>query len=320
MPELIDVVPGSPEWLAARRAGITATDLPAILGISPYDSPYSLYYRKLGVIPDVPDCPRFALGRYLEPYIAQLWLEGFPGWTVMDAGLWRSTERPWQLATLDGLVYRLAHHDGKVNGIYVDPSAVLELKSWADMDRDRWDNGPPAAVRAQVLWQMDVMGVARGHVAVLFLPSGDLRSYVIEHDAYQWPHAELGPDGATGDCRACADIELMRIHGATFMDRLSGELPPPDADGSAASLAAARARFTPVPRKVAIIDRILWNDYLSGCSAVEAGEKCRTIAQIKVREQAGDCGDLEVDGKLVARFDKRGALRRIKAKEGDNDA
>ena len=27
MPELLPYVPGSPEWLAARRAGVTATDI-----------------------------------------------------------------------------------------------------------------------------------------------------------------------------------------------------------------------------------------------------------------------------------------------------
>lgn len=306
MPELIDVVPGSPEWLAARREGITATDLPAILGISPHDSPYSLYYRKTGAIPDVPDCPRFALGRYLEPYIATCWALECEEALYGVGGLYRSAERPWQMATVDRALYR----DDPLPVL----DSVLELKSWADMDRDRWDDGPPATVRAQVLWQMDVMGVARGHVAVLFLPSGVLRSYVIEHADRNAPDF----DSEVDFCAACRDIHLMRSAGRDFMDRLDGELPPPDADGSAASLAAARARFTPVPRKVAIIDPKTWAHYTDWDDELAQTKTTRTRLQIGIRELAGDCGDLEVDGQLVARFDKRGALRRIKAKEGDN--
>ena len=317
MPELVDVTPGSPEWLAARRQGITATDLPAILGISPYDSPYSLYWRKQGAIPDVPDCPRFALGRYLEPYIAEGWAipRGLPFISghvqsagIITGGLYRSTERPWQLATVDhALVEPAAPYF----------TAVLELKSWADMDRDRWDNGPPATVRAQVLWQMDVMGVPVGHVAVLFLPSGDLKSFVIEHGPEcAWRVVNPASDLTPGHCTACADLKLMRDAGHEFMYRLTDGTAP-DADGSAASLAAARARFTPTPNKVAVIDPGIWEDYTDWDDALAAAKTMRTLNQVRVREQAGDCGDLEVDGQLVARFDKRGALRRIKAKEND---
>jgi hypothetical protein len=198
-----------------------------------------------------------------------------------------------------------------------EAAEVVELKSWADMDRDRWDDGPPPMVRAQVLWQMDVMGVARGHVAVLFLPSGDLRSYVIEHPAGCDRPDEV-MDGRQW-CDLCLDQLMMRREGYYFYTRLTDGNNPPDADGSAASLAAARARFTPVPRKVAIIDPTLWMQYEHWDKLTAQHKEHRTRVQIAIRELAGDCGDLEVDGQLVARFDKRGALRRIKAKEEDSN-
>ena len=34
MPELLLCEPGTPEWLAARRQGVTATDIVTILGLS----------------------------------------------------------------------------------------------------------------------------------------------------------------------------------------------------------------------------------------------------------------------------------------------
>ena len=33
MPELIPAEPGTPEWLAARRQGVTATDIVTIIGL-----------------------------------------------------------------------------------------------------------------------------------------------------------------------------------------------------------------------------------------------------------------------------------------------
>ena len=94
MPELIPAVPGSPEWHAARRLGVTATDIVTILGLSHWDSPYSLFWRKLGQVPDVEDNARFRLGRELEPIIANWWAEETaPGIyarpVVRDGGLYR---------------------------------------------------------------------------------------------------------------------------------------------------------------------------------------------------------------------------------------
>jgi len=48
MAELVDVDPGSLEWLEVRRSGITATDIPVILGLSPWDSKFALWHRKAG--------------------------------------------------------------------------------------------------------------------------------------------------------------------------------------------------------------------------------------------------------------------------------
>ena len=35
-PRKLRVLQGSPEWLAARREHVTATDIPALMGISPW--------------------------------------------------------------------------------------------------------------------------------------------------------------------------------------------------------------------------------------------------------------------------------------------
>lgn len=312
MPELVDVAPGSPEWLAARRTGVTATDIPAICGLVSWESPWSLFQRKLGLIPDVPDSDLFRIGRELEPYARERWAQEQAGpWHFHGGALWQSSERPWQMATVDyqvgpGLDYR-------------EPlDAVLELKTTATWDG--WDDHPPVRVRAQVLWQMDVMGVATGHVGALNRCTGEFRSYVIEHDespVVQYPHdvpGELWPDG----CQACADIAALRLAGSEFYARLT-KREPPDVDGSAATLAALRARYQPRPGKTAVIHPDLWWEYDNANIAMGQYKEMRDLYQAKIRALAEDCGDIEVDGEIVARFDRRGALRRVKAKEENGD-
>jgi putative phage-type endonuclease len=234
MPQLIEVTPGSSEWLAARRAGVTATDIVTILGLSSHDSVYSLFWRKLGQVPDEPDRDRWALGRHMEPYIVAKWRAEHPEFTEAESALFRSDDRPWQLATPDRYAWSHAAPE----------SAPLECKSWADADRKSWEAGPPPAVRAQLLWQMDTLDVARGYWAVVFLPSGRFAHGVLEHDAdCYWP--VVRPDSALSpSCPVCKDVELMRETGEEFYRRLRLELPPPDPDSSAATLAALRARFT----------------------------------------------------------------------------
>jgi len=282
MPELVCSA-DDPRWHAERRAGVTATDITAIIGISPYDSAYSLYHKKTGAIPDgQPDGDRLRLGRYLEPLITQRWFEQNDQSIYTGAQLWRSTERPWQMATPDGVL-----------GVSLSQiSAVLECKSWADADRHAWDDGPPPRVRAQVLWQMDTLDVPTGHVGVLFLPSGEFRSYVIDHTDCAGPIR----------CDVHEDIDLMRLAGAEFWLRFSnpGKYPPPDVDGSSASLAALRARFPASKGKEAEIDAAVWDTWANARARADTWLDIAKLEEAKIREQLGEATILTVGGTKVA--------------------
>ncbi len=357
MPELIDVEPGTPEWLAARKQGVTATDIVTILGLSSYDSPYSLFWRKLGQVPDVEDNDRFRLGRFLESYVADRWAE-VTGKIPLYGALYRHSIRSWQLATLDR---------------HIDYEPV-ELKSWADADRSSWGieggtevppsgsaatgavagdrsseiagspkdgarPGPiapriPPAVRAQVLWQMDVLDVATGHVGVVFLPSGRFESYTIEHKHEPWAAGTTEPTDriicpyVQGSCYACLDLDVMRVAGEEFWRRLTLELPPPDPDSSAATLAAVRARFARADAKQAEVEGKLFADWLEAKGLADEWIEQARAYEIQIREQAGEASELCVDGELVARrvivdaqvkahTRHQDYLKRIKPKEDD---
>ena len=291
MPELIPAEPGTPAWYAARRLGVTATDIVTILGLGA-KSAYSLFWNKMGQVPDDPDNDRFRLGRELEPYVVARWLEEHPvmhpHFMSSGSGLFRHSERAWQLATPDRVLGRTDR---------TAFTSVFEGKSWADADRHAWDDGLPARVRAQVLWQMDVMDAAKGHVGVVFLPSGEFRSYVIEHIRCR-PGASAVADG---NCDLCADLGLMRAAGEEFMGQLRLELPPPDPDASAATLAAVRARFAKAPDKEAEVSFGLWNAWeLWKDRKAEAEAKLRE-AEIYLREEIGEASVLTRDGQPVAR-------------------
>lgn len=92
-------------WLAARLPGITASEIAAVIGISPFDSPFSLYWKKLGVIAETADNDAMSLGRHLEPWIADRYEADHPEVSLTLSGLYASTERPWQMVTPDRSVF-----------------------------------------------------------------------------------------------------------------------------------------------------------------------------------------------------------------------
>lgn len=283
MPELICTAT-DPKWHKHRRHGVTATDIVAILGLSAYSSPWALYQQKKELLPAQADNDRWRLGRELEPYIMGRWGEAHPdaAYSLNGPELWRSTARPWQFATPDSVIYSSDPNEG------LEHRGVLECKSWADADRHRWDDQPPPAVRAQVLWQMDTMNVSTGHVGVLFLPSGEFRSYVIEHadsPVREYPHDIPGPL-ASSICEACADIEMMRTAARDFLDRIDrGD--PPSVDGSAATLAALKAVYAPAPDVTRVVDGFLV-EYLADARAVaRQAEADAKFIEAQLREQAG---------------------------------
>jgi len=285
VPDLICLPEDRAAWLAARRRGVTATDITAIAGLSPYDSAYSLYWAKVEDSDPVenPDTPRLRLGRDLEHIIVQRFAEIYPEDVyIADSGLYRNgTGRPWMLATPDRVLF-------DENGDTV--TGVLECKSWADADRGAWENGPPPQVRAQVLWQMDVLDVDAGHVAVLFLPSGEFASYEIRH--------EDQPGKCSPDCETCQDQALLISLGDDFWHHVENRQPPIP-DGSAATLAALRARFPVRNDAAAEVDPDLWRELKNCRETVRAFKALAAEYEVKIREQAGDARTYTIGGRAV---------------------
>lgn len=227
------------EWLAQRRIGIGASEIAAVLGISPWESPFGLHWRKVHGW-DFEPTDEMRAGLLLEPAIAQWWAQECDpneNLVVQLGALYASADRAWQLATPDRLIcLPCPECDG--GGTYTSPGgrlvlacpdcdgnggpplAVLELKycahTWDGWGEPGTDD-IPVHYRAQVLWQCDVMGVDEWFLAALG-PGG-----------FRWYRGRIDT----------ADVRTMRAAGAAFMGRLeAGEAPP--LDGHAATLTALK--------------------------------------------------------------------------------
>lgn len=156
------------EWVEARRSLITSTDIPIILGLSPYKSEGALAREKAGAPDeDTPDAKRermMRLGIQLEDIIrAEDEIEHGVKLRRVNRLVTHRT-LPWAATSLDFE--------------RVGERVIVEAKS---SRAGRWDDGLPQDVEAQVRWQMGVAGYPAAHVVVL--RSGtELECHDLEHD------------------------------------------------------------------------------------------------------------------------------------------
>lgn len=149
-------------WHEWRRQGIGGSDVAAVLDISPWSSPWSVWAEKVGLIPpdDLGETEAVAAGRWLERAIGP-WFTHKTGLEVAGEQAWMEhLDRPTHRATVDGLVFDDASPAYDLD----DALGVLEIKVTGP--GRRWDDPPPHYL-AQVQWQMHVTGLVRAWLAVL---------------------------------------------------------------------------------------------------------------------------------------------------------
>lgn len=157
----------TPEWEAVRRASVTGTDIPVILGLSPWKSEGELAREKGGLAPAEPGAEQaraMRLGLAMEDVIRRE--------DILEHGIdLRRVNRlvqhpvlPWAVASLDFE--------------RVGERVIVEAKT--SSQRSRFGDELPQDVESQVRWQMGCAGYPRAHVAALVGHS--LRCYDLEHD------------------------------------------------------------------------------------------------------------------------------------------
>lgn len=155
------------EWLAWRRQGIGGSDIAALVGMSPWSTPMTVWLDKTGQLPDDEGSEIMSWGQLLEGVIGEEF-ERRTGLHIAHRQLMRfDSAHPICRATLDALVF----DDGAAeracwNGAYYvhDAIGTLELKNTSI-----WDRGDeiPEHFELQAQWQLGISRLARGWLAVL---------------------------------------------------------------------------------------------------------------------------------------------------------
>lgn len=155
------VVDTDAEWHAWRRGGVGGSDIPAILGLSAYASPVSLYYQKVGVLDHSAesDTQRQRIGKRMEKVLA----EEFHDITGLHViGEQRRCEMP-------GHEFARCTTDGGAgespNTHWLDAYGTVQMKTDG---RFGWPDGPPANIRAQCIWEMGVTRLRYCWLIVMF--------------------------------------------------------------------------------------------------------------------------------------------------------
>lgn len=199
-------------WLTERKTGIGASDIAALLGLSPWKSALALYAEKIGAVDDDDrDAEALEWGLILEPVVCATFGRRTNRCVTPSGMLLRSTApaAPFALATLDAWCS------------VGDRAWPLEIKTTGAHRSADWSEGPPPAYVAQVQWQMLVTGSPRATIACL-----------IGGQKLVWADVERD------------EVMLARMVEAAreFWRCVESETPPP-ADGSDASRAALSALY-----------------------------------------------------------------------------
>ena len=264
--------PGSPEWLRL----VTASKVAAIIGVSPYDSPRSMWHKMRGdVTDDRPESAAMSRGNYLEAGVLDWWEgrhEEYRTTEVRRQFYATRPDLPWAAATLDGLG--------------VDPFgevSVVEVKTTSRMD----DWGTPGTDEipthylTQVYWQLAMVPEAtRAYVAVLG-PFLEFAEYVVERD--EAIQADL-----IARCRA-------------FYDSLAGD-ERPALDDHVATFDVLKRLHPDIDRDAAVdLPDDLAAEYVAATGAVDDAKARATAAQSRVLDAMQDARLAVAGGVTIAR-------------------
>lgn len=260
---------GTKRFRVLREKGIGGSEIAAVMGLSPYESPFSIWHRKArpgSGFGEVQQSEAMYWGTVDEPNIAARFAELHPEYVIVEAPLYTAKDRPWQIASPDRILV----------DVETGARSVLEIKT-SQFDT-YWREGPPLHYRCQVLWYLDVLGLDEAIIACRF-GGVELREYTIARDD--------------------ADMKAMRAAGEAFMQSLAaGE--QPSLDGHTATYATVKKLpegledvDISVPREDAVA-------YAHAIQQMEEAESALRLARSRLLQTIGSGRRAVCEGVTVA--------------------
>lgn len=161
------------QWLAARRLGVSGTDIATLLGHNPYKSEPDLILDKLGVGKPFVGNAATRAGQTLEPYVANAWAKRHQK-IIINGSFSISEENDKFIGTPD---------------FEVGDESGLEIKTGAE---NTYKAGCPKYYEDQCRWYMMIRNKQIWNLAACIVPKD--RSLIPKDDLLRWvqsqPHRE----------------------------------------------------------------------------------------------------------------------------------
>jgi putative phage-type endonuclease len=281
--------------LKRRHRYLGASDVPAVLGVSPWKSESDVYYNKTAEFEQVEkESKAIQSGNLLEGAVLDF--------AEIHVGKLRRNQfrvHPhirWASATMDAICLDLEDTG-------VEAKTTGNSDQWGDEGTDQI----PIYYLAQVQWQMYVTGYTRIYVPVL-MPDFALRFklYVVDRDE------EL----IASIVKRCSQF---------WEEHVLARVPPPDSVPAPKTL----QRMKRVPEKVTTINDTLVRDWQEKKAALKLAKEGEASARMKMIESLGDAEVGKYTGGVVNYFKrerrehtktvKRSTYRTLEVREGEGD-
>lgn len=168
--EVLTGTTNTPDWLRKRQRGLGASEAPAILNLSPWDSPRDVWLRKTSDTITDEQTEAMEFGHLMESVAVELFRRRhsdpdstrhrYLGQIEPSPGLLRSIEFPHLLASLDAVI---VEDDGQRVPGQIKNVTTYKRNAWAESD-----GGVPDLVRVQVIQESMVFGSDHGWVLPIF--------------------------------------------------------------------------------------------------------------------------------------------------------
>lgn len=153
---------GREAWLAARQDGIGGSEVGALVGVSEYETPFSVWNAKKRGGKDLSEVAAVEWGHRLEEVVAAKTAEEIGLVSRFAGGLWADREKPFLRVTPD----RFATKPRAWRAL-----GVIECKTAGD--DEEWESGSitpggqgtgraPLSYQAQLQWQLGILGLRKG--------------------------------------------------------------------------------------------------------------------------------------------------------------
>lgn len=278
-----DMHPGDPAWIKV----VSASKIAAVVGLSPYESRYSLWHLMAGHTEPEPNNAILERGHYLEPAIADWFADQcdtddqLPAAAIISCGSYAHPDRAEHVASPDRVM-----HGEDCNEDRCEPFALLEIKSalneweWGQTGTDEI----PIGYRCQVQWQLYVMDLPVCYVAA-----------ITSHLEFRWYRIE----------RDQGDIDYLIEQADAFLASIAEGIEP-DVDSSEHTYAAIREMHPDIDGRTIELEPHTAIAYVHALRAEREAKAAKQDAVNHIAHEMGTAQHAEYAGMTYAHRQSRG--------------